>query len=159
MRLLNSIIASAMMLALNMPSALASESANRNISSPVTQGELEVLHTNNLVLQAKVQGAQLARQLAESTTGTTSSLPVTSPTGDVGYTSLPGSVNRPGVNNSRATVLEITGRDRNLKATLQMPSGQTLIVSNGSKITGTGLTVKNISLSGVLLSDDSLLTF
>ena len=68
-------------------------------------------------------------------------------------------MSRPGINNSRAAVLEITGRDKNLKATLQLPSGQTLIVSNGSKITGTELTVKNISLSGVLLSDGSLLTF
>lgn len=159
MRLLNSSIASAMMLALHMTSAQASESTNLQISSPVTQGELELLHTNNLVLQAQVQGAQLARQLAESKTGTSSSLAVTSPTGDVGYTSLPGGGSRPGINNARATVLEITGRDKNLKATLQLPSGQTLIVSNGSTISGTGLTVKNISLSGVLLSDGSLLTF
>ncbi len=158
MRLLNSVIALSMVLALNIPSSQASESANMGISPSITQGELEQLHTNNLVLQAQVQGAQLARQLAESNSGTTSS-PITSPTGDVGYTSLPGNTNRPGVNSSRATVLEINGRDRNLKATLQLPSGQTLTVSNGSKISGTELTVKNISLSGVLLSDGSLLTF
>lgn len=158
MLLRNSIIASAIVLGLQVPLALASESTNMDTTYPVTKGELERLHINNLVLQAQVQAAQLSRQLAENK-GEASPVPQATVTGDVGYTTLPGGMSRPGINHSRAVVLEITGRDKNLKATLQLPSGQTLIVSNGSKITGTELTVKNISLSGVLLSDGSLLTF
>lgn len=157
MLLRNSIITSVIVLGLQVPLALASESTNMDTTYPVTKGELERLHTNNLVLQAQVQAAQLARQLAENK-GEVSPAPQATVTGDVGYTVLPGGMSRPG-NNSRAVVLEVSGRDKNLKATLQLPSGQTLIVSNGSKITGTELTVKNISLSGVLLSDGSLLTF
>lgn len=158
MLLRNSIIASAIVLGLQVPSALASESTSMETAYPVTKGELERLHINNLVLQAQVQAAQLARQLAENK-GEVSPAPLATGTGDTGYTTLPGGISRPGTASSRAVVLEITGRDKNLKATLQLPSGQTLIVSDGSKITGTNLTVKNISLSGVLLSDGSLLTF
>lgn len=158
MLLRNSIIASAIVLGLQVPLALASESTNMDTTYPITKGELERLHINNLVLQAQVQGAQLSRQLAENR-GEVSPAHQASVTGDVGYTTLPGGTSRPVINNARAVVLEITGRDKNLKATLQLPSGQTLIVSNGSKIAGTELTVKNISLSGVLLSDGSLLTF
>ncbi|MBY6260026.1 type IV pilus biogenesis protein PilP [Phytobacter diazotrophicus] len=61
--------------------------------------------------------------------------------------------------NTRPIVLEINGRDRQLKATLQLTSGQTLVVSPGSRLPGAEQTVKSISLTGVTLSDGTLLTF
>ncbi|NWJ78858.1 type IV pilus biogenesis protein PilP [Enterobacter sp. SECR19-1250] len=137
---------------------VASESTSLQLSPSVTKGQLEQLHTRNILLQAQVQGAQLERQLEENQTGSASSVIPASP-GAGGYATLPGAAARPVVANTRPIVLEINGRDRQLKATLQLTSGQTLIVSPGSRLPGTEQTVKSISLTGVMLSDGTLLTF
>ena len=60
---------------------------------------------------------------------------------------------------NRPVVLEINGRDKNLRATLQLQSGQSLVVSPGSRIPGMDSTVKSITLAGVTLSDGTLLAF
>ena len=136
----------------------ASESTSPLPPPSLTQGQLEQLHTRNILLQAQVQGAQLQRQLAENQTGTGPSV-VPAPPNEVGYTSLPGSVTRPITSSSRPVVLEISGRDKNLHATLQLASGQTLVVSPGSRLPGIEQTVKSITLAGVTLSDGTLLVF
>ncbi|MCE6966335.1 type IV pilus biogenesis protein PilP [Enterobacter sp. MW07] len=128
-------------------------------ASPVaTKGELEELQIKNILLQAKVQGAQLQRQLEENQSG---SVPAGTPAPgtSVGYTSLPGEPTRLVSSNTRPVVLEISGRDRQLRATLALPSGQTLVVAPGNHIPGLGQTVKTITLAGVTLSDGSLLAF
>ncbi|MEQ9971434.1 type IV pilus biogenesis protein PilP [Pectobacterium carotovorum] len=136
----------------------ASESTSPVSPPSLTQGELEQLHTRNILLQAQVQGAQLQRQLEENRAGTGPSV-VPPPPNAVGYTSLPGSVTRSITSSSRPVVIEISGRDKNLHATLQLASGQTLVVSPGSQLPGIEQTVKSITLAGVTLSDGTLLVF
>lgn len=138
--------------------AVASESTSLQLSPSVTKGQLEEIHSRNILLQAQVQGAQLERQLEENTTGSVSSVAPTTPGGG-GFSTLPGTATRPVAVNARPVILEINGRDRQLKATLQLTSGQTLVVSPGSRLPGTEQTVKSVSLAGVMLSDGTLLTF
>lgn len=161
MRQRNNALPSVALLALMLTTALpvlASPATSPPVPAGVTMGELEELHTRNLILQAKVQGAQLERQLEENTSGSsTASAPV--PAAPVGFTSLPATPARPAPGSSRPVVLEINGRDNHLRATLQLPSGQTLIVSPGNRIPGMEPTVRRIQLAGVTLSDGSLLAF
>ncbi|MEG5609524.1 type IV pilus biogenesis protein PilP [Enterobacter hormaechei] len=145
--------------------ALASQSTNQQVSLPdgnqaagVTKGQLEQLHIRNIILQAEVQGAQLQRQLEENQSGGATSAPAL-PGAIVGDTSLPGQPARSVAVNNRPVVLEINGRDKNLRATLQLPSGQSLVVSPGNRIPGMESTVRSITLAGVTLSDGTLLAF
>ncbi|WP_164099302.1 type IV pilus biogenesis protein PilP, partial [Serratia marcescens] len=83
------------------------------------KGQLEQLHIRNVILQAEVQGAQLQRQLEENQSS--ASTPATAlPGASFGDTSLPGQPARPVTMNNRPVVLEINGRDKNLRATLQL---------------------------------------
>lgn len=138
-------------------SVQASQSTNQQ-AAEVTKGQLEQLHIRNIILQAEVQGAQLQRQLEENQSGAGTT--VTSlPGAIVGDTALPGQPARTVPANNRPVVLEINGRDKNLRATLQLPSGQSLVVSPGSRIPGLESTVRSITLAGVTLSDGTLLAF
>lgn len=161
MRQRNNALPSVTLLCLMITAALpaqASESATPPGPAVATMGELEALQTRNILLQAKVQGAQLERQLKENqSTNAPSDIPA--PGTVVGYSSLPGQPARTAPVNSRPVVLEINGRDKNLRATLQLPSGQTLVVSPGNRIPGLENTVRSITLAGVTLSDGSLLAF
>ncbi|MGS6323940.1 type IV pilus biogenesis protein PilP, partial [Enterobacter hormaechei] len=138
----------------------ASQSTNQQVSQPaeVTKGQLEQLHIRNIMLQAEVQGAQLQRQLEENQAGAGTVAP-SLPGAIVGETSLPGQPARTVPANNRPVVLEINGRDQKLRATLQLPSGQSLVVSPGSRIPGLESTVRSITLAGVTLSDGTLLAF
>ncbi|AYY47068.1 type IV pilus biogenesis protein PilP [Citrobacter freundii] len=138
----------------------ASQSTNQQVSQPaeVTKGQLEQLHIRNIILQAEVQGAQLQRQLEENQAGAGTIAP-SLPGAIAGDTSLPGQPARTVPSNNRPVVLEINGRDQKLRATLQLPSGQSLVVSPGSRIPGLESTVRSITLAGVTLSDGTLLAF
>ncbi|QXB24208.1 type IV pilus biogenesis protein PilP (plasmid) [Lelliottia amnigena] len=138
--------------------AQASESATPPGPSVATMGELEALQTRNILLQAKVQAAQLERQLKENLSNNTPS-DIPAPGTVVGYSSLPGQPPRTAPVNSRPVVLEINGRDKNLRATLQLSSGQTVVVAPGNRIPGQENTVRSITIAGVTLSDGSLLAF
>ncbi|MGS6463428.1 type IV pilus biogenesis protein PilP, partial [Enterobacter intestinihominis] len=104
------------------------QSTNQQVSQPaeVTKGQLEQLHIRNIILQAEVQGAQLQRQLEENQAGAGTVAP-SLPGAIVGETSLPGQPARTVPANNRPVVLEINGRDQKLRATLQLPSGQSLV--------------------------------
>ncbi|MEI7307108.1 type IV pilus biogenesis protein PilP [Pectobacterium atrosepticum] len=124
------------------------------IAPSATMGQLEELHTKNILLQAKVQGAQLSRQLEENQTGANSRTQSTVIPPQLGETTNPLSISR-----TRPVVLEINGRDRKLQAQLLLSNGQMITVTPGSQIPSSGVTVKSISISGVTLSDGSILTF
>lgn len=160
MRQQNNVLPAVALLALMMATlpVLASPSVSTQDTHVATMGELEELQARNILLQAKVQGAQLQRQLEENQSG---GVPAGTPAPgtSVGYTSLPGEPTRLVSSNTRPVVLEISGRDRQLRATLALPSGQTLVVAPGNHIPGLGQTVKTITLAGVTLSDGSLLAF
>lgn len=161
MRQRNSVLPSVTLLCLIIAGTLpaqASESASPPGPTVATMGELEALQTRNLLLQAKVQAAQLERQLKENQSGSTAS-DIPAPGAVIGYSSLPGQPVRTAPVNNRPVVLEINGRDKNLRATLQLPSGQTVVVAPGNRIPGQENTVRSITLAGVTLSDGSLLAF
>ena len=109
----------------------------------VTIGELEAQQNRNILLQAKVQGAQLQKQLEES---------------DV---NLPSVSEQPTSKNRKElpVIMEINGKDKRLHAVLRMADGRQTSVTTGSQLPGTSVTVKSISLSGVTLSDGTTLTF
>ncbi len=109
------------------------------------------------MVQAKVQGAQLQKQLEES--DVTSSSETVS--GFSGVTaSLPSVSEQPTSKNRKElpVIMEINGKDKRLNAVLRMADGRTS-VTTGSQLPGTSVTVKSISLSGVTLSDGTTLTF
>ncbi|WP_203434742.1 type IV pilus biogenesis protein PilP [Salmonella enterica] len=137
----------------------------------ITLGMLEQIQQKNLLLAAKVQTAQLQRQLEEAGSEGTISAgtgTVTSPGGMSPSSSVPGV---PGQQNGsvssrdrtipRPQVLEISGKGSALRALLQMPDGSQPEVSAGSRVVigKSTLTVSRISLSGVTLSDGSELSF
>ncbi|WP_052246220.1 type IV pilus biogenesis protein PilP [Leclercia adecarboxylata] len=161
MRLRNNPLLACALLSLMLTAALpvaASTSTSPQEPTALTLGELEELHTRNLLLQAKVQAAQLQRQLDENQSGNKpASTPV--PGTAIGYTSLPAQSSPVSAGSTRPVVLEVNGRDKNLRATLQLPSGQTLVVAPGNRIPGLEQSVRSISLAGVTLSDGSLLAF
>lgn len=137
----------------------------------ITLGMLEQIQQKNLLLAAKVQTAQLQRQLAEAGSESTTSAgtgTVTSPGGMSPSSSVPGVPGPQDGNASsrvraipRPQVLEISGKGSALRALLQMPDGSQPEVSAGSRVVigKTTLTVSRISLSGVTLSDGSELSF
>jgi len=147
----------ALMLSASLP-VMASPSTSPQEPTALTMGELEQLHTRNLILQAKVQASQLQRQLDENQSGNTSPV-VPAPGPAVGFSSLPAAPAKLVSGSNRPVVVEINGRDKNLHATLQLPSGQTLVVAPGNRIPGQEQTVKSITLAGVTLSDGTLLVF
>lgn len=123
----------------------------------VTIGELEAQQNRNILLQAKVQGAQLQKQLEES--DVTSSSETVS--GFSGVTaSLPSVSEQPTSKNRKElpVIMEINGKDKRLNAVLRMADGRQTSVTTGSQLPGTSVTVKSISLSGVTLSDGTTLT-
>ncbi|HBZ9867454.1 TPA: type IV pilus biogenesis protein PilP [Salmonella enterica subsp. houtenae] len=128
----------------------------------VTGGQLEELQAKNLLLEAQVQAARLQKELTTAeTAGANAPVLSTSAMGmptDMGVTSVqaaPAVTRAPG----RIAVLEVSGRGKNLQATLVFPDGQRSVVQAGSALPGSKLTVKSISLSAVTLSDGQQLTF
>jgi len=127
--------------------------------SSVTGGQLEVLQGKNLLLEAQVQAARLQKELTTvETARAADNAPVlsTSVTGiPTDMSTTPAAAKKPG----RIAVLEVSGRGKNLQATLVFPDGQRSVVQAGSVLPGSTLKVKAISLSSVTLSDDQQLTF
>ncbi|EHI3121834.1 type IV pilus biogenesis protein PilP [Salmonella enterica] len=134
----------------------------------ITQGMLEDVQQKNLLLAAKVQAAQLQRQLEEAgsdvqavVTTTPSAAGLASSTPGKGQ---PDNLVAPRVKDvgaARPQVLEISGKDNTLYALLQMPDGSLPEVTRGSRVTigKATLTVSRVSLSGITLSDGSELLF
>ncbi|EDW1486848.1 type IV pilus biogenesis protein PilP [Salmonella enterica subsp. enterica] len=137
----------------------------------ITLGMLEQIQQKNLLLAAQVQTAQLQRQLAEAdseASASTGNVAVTQPGTTLSSAAVPGI---PGQQEGRALsrtpvvprpqVLEISGKDNTLYALLQMPDGSQPEVTRGSRVSigKTSLTVSWISLTGVMLSDGSELSF
>ncbi|WP_077777547.1 type IV pilus biogenesis protein PilP [Escherichia coli] len=110
-----------------------------------------------MLLQAKVQGAQLQKQLEESDV-LSSSETVQVLWCDCLFaisSEQPTSKNR----KELPIIMEINGKDKRLNAVLRMADGRQTSVTTGSQLPGTSVTVKSISLSGVTLSDGTTLTF
>ncbi|EBW7149000.1 hypothetical protein BZK42_27120 [Citrobacter braakii] len=134
----------------------------------ITQGMLEDVQQKNLLLAAKVQTAQLQRQLEEAGSDAQAVIK-TVPSAAELASSAPGAgqpdnLMVPRVKDAvaaRPQVLEISGKGSALRALLQMPDGLQPEVSVGSRVVigKTTLTVSRISLSGVTLSDGSELSF
>ncbi|HCQ2891611.1 TPA: type IV pilus biogenesis protein PilP, partial [Escherichia coli] len=96
----------------------------------VTIGELEAQQNRNILLQAKVQGAQLQKQLEES--DVTSSSETVS--GFSGVTaSLPSVSEQPTSKNRKElpVIMEINGKDKRLNAVLRMADGRQTSVTTG----------------------------
>ncbi|EAW0946158.1 type IV pilus biogenesis protein PilP [Salmonella enterica] len=135
-----------------------------NPGDGVTGGQLEELQAKNLLLEAQVQAARLQKEL--KTAETTVSADSTSSVG-VPMMGLPTEMNitsvqaAPAVTRApgRIAVLEVSGRGKNLQATLVFPDGRRSVVQAGSALPGSTLKVKSISLSAVTLSDGQQLTF
>lgn len=129
--------------------------------SSVTGGQLEVLQGKTLLLEAQVQAARLQKELTTAeTAGGADNAPAlnSSATGmptDMSTMPAPLAAKKTG----RIAVLEVSGRGKNLQATLVFPDGQRSVVQAGSALPGSTLTVKAISLSSVTLSDGQQLTF
>ncbi|EHE0998089.1 type IV pilus biogenesis protein PilP [Salmonella enterica subsp. enterica serovar 4,[5],12:i:-] len=134
----------------------------------ITQGMLEDVQQKNLLLAAKVQTAQLQRQLEEA--GSDAQAVVTTAPSTAGLaSSVPGTgqpdnlmalrVKNAGA--ARPQVLEISGKGSALYAVLQMPDGSRPEVTRGSRVNigKSTLTVSRVSLSGITLSDGSALSF
>ncbi|EBI7230324.1 type IV pilus biogenesis protein PilP [Salmonella enterica] len=134
----------------------------------ITQGMLEDVQQKNLLLAAKVQTAQLQRQLEEA--GSDAQAVVTTAPSTAGLaSSVPGTgqpdnlmalrVKNAGA--ARPQVLEISGKGSALYAVLQMPDGSRPEVTRGSRVNigNATLTVSRVSLSGITLSDGSALSF
>ncbi|EBA4670587.1 type IV pilus biogenesis protein PilP [Salmonella enterica] len=134
----------------------------------ITLGMLEQIQQKNLLLAAKVQTAQLQRQLAEAgseASGSAGAIAGTVTPSSSSVPGMPGQQDGRGVSHSQAVarpqVLEISGKGSVLRALLQMPDGSQPEVSAGSRVVigKSTLTVSRISLSGVTLSDGSELSF
>ncbi|EOC0699955.1 type IV pilus biogenesis protein PilP [Salmonella enterica subsp. enterica serovar Kokomlemle] len=134
----------------------------------ITLGMLEDVQQKNLLLAAKVQTAQLQRQLEEA--GSDAQAVVTTAPSAVGLassapgTGQPDNLVAPRVKDAgaaRPQVLEISGKDNKLYALLQMPDGSRPEVTRGSRVTigKATLTVSRVSLNGITLSDGSELPF
>ncbi|HFG4855898.1 TPA: type IV pilus biogenesis protein PilP [Salmonella enterica subsp. enterica] len=124
----------------------------------VTIGELEAQQNQNILLQARVQGAQLQKQLDGSDVDSSMTAPP-----DAGqFTSPHPSVSGPAQGRAPTelpVILEINGKDKRLHVVLRLADGRQTRVTTGSQLPGTKVTVKSISLSGVTLSDGTTLTF
>ncbi|ECJ2364242.1 type IV pilus biogenesis protein PilP [Salmonella enterica subsp. diarizonae] len=138
------------------------------VPGSITLGMLEDVQQKNLLLAAQVQTAQLERQLAEAGSdalpgGATapSAAELVSSVPGAGRTDSPVASRVKDAGAARPQVLEISGKDNTLYALLQMPDGSQPEVTRGSRVTigKTSLTVSQISLTGVMLSDGSELSF
>lgn len=134
----------------------------------ITLGMLEQIQQKNLLLAAKVQTAQLQRQLEEAgseASGSAGAIAGTVTPSSSSMPGMPGQQDGRGVSHSQAVarpqVLEISGKGSALRALLQLPDGSQPEVATGSRVTigKTTLTVSRISLAGVKLSDGSELSF
>ncbi|TRR04845.1 type IV pilus biogenesis protein PilP, partial [Salmonella enterica] len=117
----------------------------------VTIGELEAQQNRNILLQAKVQGAQLQKQLEES--DVTSSSETVS--GFSGVTaSLPSVSEQPTSKNRKELpiIMEINGKDKRLNAVLRMADVRQTSVTTGSPLHGTTAQAITISSQGATLS-------
>lgn len=134
----------------------------------ITLGMLEDVQQKNLLLAAKVQTAQLQRQLEDA--GSDAQAVVTTAPSAAGLassapgTGQPDNLVAPRVKDAGATrpqVLEISGKDNKLYALLQMPDGSRPEVTRGSRVTigKATMTVSRVSLNGITLSDGSELPF
>lgn len=134
----------------------------------ITLGMLEDVQQKNLLLAAKVQTAQLQRQLEEA--GSDALAVVTTAPSAAGLASSVPGTGQPDnlvaprvkdVGAARPQVLEISGKDNTLYALLQMPDGSRPEVTRGSRVTigKATLTVSRVSLNGITLSDGSELPF
>lgn len=134
----------------------------------ITLGMLEDVQQKNLLLAAKVQTAQLQRQLEEA--GSDAQAVVTTAPSAAGLSSSapgtgqPDNLVAPRVKDTGAAwpqVLEISGKDNKLYALLQMSDGSRPEVTRGSRVTigKATLTVSRVSLNGITLSDGSELPF
>lgn len=126
----------------------------------VTGGQLEVLQGKTLLLEAQVQAARLQKELTSAETAeAVGNVPAAGPfaagTGASPVQAAPAATRAPG----RITVLEVSGRGHALQATLSFPDGRQSQVQTGSRVPGTSLMVKAITLSSVTLSDGQQLTF
>ncbi|EAP0853310.1 type IV pilus biogenesis protein PilP [Salmonella enterica subsp. enterica serovar Oranienburg] len=132
-----------------------------NPGDGLTGGQLEELQAKTLLLEAQVQAARLQKELTTAeTAGTGGNVPVDGPfavgmPADIGATPAPAATREPG----RIKILEVSGRGKDLQATLSFPDGRRSVVQAGNTLPGSTLTVKAISLSGVTLSDGQQLTF
>lgn len=111
-----------------------------------TFGNIEDLHARNLVLQAELQGAELARSLAEARSPSAPLLPAGS-----AEPGRPVSV--------RHQVLSITGRGDQLLASVKLRDGRVATLRRGSTFPDTALTVTTLGAEGITLSDGTLITF
>ncbi|EGQ4785098.1 type IV pilus biogenesis protein PilP [Salmonella enterica subsp. enterica serovar Durban] len=134
----------------------------------ITLGMLEDVQQKNLLLAAKVQTAQLQRQLEDA--GSDAQAVVTTAPSAAGLSSSapgtgqPDNLVAPRVKDAGAAwpqVLEISGKDNKLYALLQMSDGSRPEVTRGSRVTigKATLTVSRVSLNGITLSDGSELPF
>ncbi|HGB0710900.1 TPA: type IV pilus biogenesis protein PilP [Salmonella enterica subsp. enterica serovar Typhimurium] len=122
----------------------------------LTTGELEDLQNRNILLEARVRGAQLEKQLEEAAGG--GSLPAAAVPGTPAGTSMTSQA-APRQPQGLPVVLEISGRDRKLQAILRLADGRQTTVRTGSPLPGTALTVKSVTPAGVTLSNGTRLTF
>lgn len=120
----------------------------------VTTGELEALQNRNILLEARVRGAQLEKQLEEAGGGLPAAV---SPGAQAGTVMTPQAA--PRQPQGLPVVLEISGRDKKLQAVLRLADGRQTTVRTGSPLPGTALTVKSVTPGGVTLSNGTLLTF
>ncbi|EGF6521457.1 type IV pilus biogenesis protein PilP [Salmonella enterica] len=134
----------------------------------ITLGMLEDVQQKNLLLAAKVQTAQLQRQLEDA--GSDAQAVVTTAPSAAGLASSAPGTGQPDnlvaprvidAGAARPQVLEISGKDNKLYALLQMPDGSRPEVTRGSRVTigKATLTVSRVSLNGITLSDGSELPF
>lgn len=134
----------------------------------ITLGMLEQIQQKNLLLAAKVQTAQLQRQLEEAgseASGSAGAIAGTVTPSSSSVPGMPGQQDGRGVSHSQAVarpqVLEISGKGSVLRALLQLPDGSQPEVTTGSRVVigKATLTVSRISLSGITLSDGTELSF
>ncbi|EAO6702783.1 type IV pilus biogenesis protein PilP [Salmonella enterica] len=139
----------------------ASDIVPINPGDGLTGGQLEELQAKTLLLEAQVQAARLQKELTTAeTAGSGGNVPAAGPfaagmPADMGAVPVQAATRLPG----RIKILEVSGRGKDLQATLSFPDGRQSQVQTGSVVPGTSLKVKAITLSSVTLSDGQQLTF
>ncbi|EAO2672189.1 type IV pilus biogenesis protein PilP [Salmonella enterica] len=139
----------------------ASDIVPINPGDGLTGGQLEELQAKTLLLEAQVQAARLQKELTTAeTAGSGGNVPAAGPfaagmPADMGAAPVQAATRLP----VRIKILEVSGRGKDLQATLSFPDGRQSQVQTGSVVPGTSLKVKAITLSSVTLSDGQQLTF
>ncbi|MCT7049184.1 type IV pilus biogenesis protein PilP [Salmonella enterica] len=139
----------------------ASDIVPINPGDGLTGGQLEELQAKTLLLEAQVQAARLQKELTTAeTAGSGGNVPAggafaAGMPADMGAVPVQAATRLPG----RIKILEVSGRGKDLQATLSFPDGRQSQVQTGSVVPGTSLKVKAITLSSVTLSDGQQLTF